>query len=153
VHIRTARAQAQMLFLSAATQYALITVLAGLAFTITTFPNTSLLPALVCIGVFPDHPNTGVGRDEAIIVRSASMCGLMSSLTSLVQQSFTGKSALATAELLYLLLHLRYTPPSMWMLPPHTGRVSVNSPMHATSSRCTSMFCCTTFLAKRNCAL
>merc|ERR1712207_120105 len=38
---------AQMLFFSADTQKALTTVHAGFAFTITTFPKTSLLPALV----------------------------------------------------------------------------------------------------------
>merc|ERR1740121_2687990 len=39
--------QAQMLFFRAETGEALTTVFAGFAFTIITFPNTSLLPALV----------------------------------------------------------------------------------------------------------
>merc|ERR1712045_61182 len=53
----TAQATPQMLFFRAATQYALTTVDAGFAFTMTTLPNTSRLPALVAgfLRVFNMH--------------------------------------------------------------------------------------------------
>merc|ERR1712241_866901 len=76
----------QMLFLSAATQYALTTVLAGLAFTITTFPNTSFLPAFVYLGIVVDHPNTGV--DQLGSARQYKLCVL----TWATPRSNTGRS-------------------------------------------------------------
>merc|ERR1711878_269034 len=65
----------QMLFLSAATRNALTTVVAGLAFTITTFPNTSLLPALVA------------GFLRVLSMQRPGMVNLPVPLTSLVATS------------------------------------------------------------------
>merc|ERR1719509_427989 len=73
--------QAQMLFLSAATQYALITVLAGLAFTIITFPNTSFLPALVA------------GFLRVLSMQRPGMVNLPVPLTSLVATSASVSSS------------------------------------------------------------
>merc|ERR1740129_1856074 len=51
-HTQAFKTHAQTLFLSAATGEALTTFLAGFAFTIMTWPNISLLPALVAGFVF-----------------------------------------------------------------------------------------------------
>merc|ERR1719512_423072 len=69
------KGQAQMLFLSAATQYALTTVLAGFAFTIIPFPNTSFLPALVA------------GFLRVLSMQRPGMVNLPVPLTSLVATS------------------------------------------------------------------
>merc|ERR1719189_2447919 len=51
-HAHASKTEAQMLFLSAATAKALTIFLAGFAFTTTTLPNISLLPAFVAGFVF-----------------------------------------------------------------------------------------------------
>merc|ERR1712110_119322 len=77
--------EAQMLFFSADTQKALTTVQAGFAFTMTTFPKTSLLPAFVA------------GFLRVFIMQRPGMVNLPALFTSLVATAARLSSTFLTA--------------------------------------------------------
>merc|ERR1719220_2846330 len=76
-----------MVFFSAATQKAFTTVLAGLAFTTTVFPNISLLPALVA------------GFNRVLIMQSPGMVNLPALFTSLAPTVARESRIFATSDL------------------------------------------------------